>query len=178
MDLSKMIRAAEERGFVQAVLPTEELIFEPGIRAMCEANVCQSYGSCWACPPAVGTLEECRDRAMRYRWLLLFSKKYPLEDSFDWEGMVAAMKDFKREVDLFGRAVKSLLSDFLLLSNEGCSRCKSCTWPSAPCRFPDRLWHSIEGYGLNIGELAKKGGIPYNNGPETVTWFGGLLFGR
>ena len=38
--------------------------------------------------------------------------------------------------------------------------------------------HSIEGYGFQIYELAKAAGIKYNNGENTVTFFGGLLLGK
>ncbi|MFQ6804175.1 MAG: DUF2284 domain-containing protein [Lachnospiraceae bacterium] len=34
---------------------------------------------------------------------------------------------------------------FLILSNEGCDLCSECTYPEAPCRFPDRSHGSIEG---------------------------------
>ena len=64
----------------------------------------------------------------------------------------------------------------LLLSNEGCGRCARCTYPDAPCRFPELLHHSLEGYGWIVKELADAAGIRYHNGPNTVTYFGALLF--
>ena len=79
-------------------------------------------------------------------------------------------------VDIFDEKLKLFLSDYLLLSNEGCGRCKKCTYPDSLCRFPEHLHHSIEGYGFQIYELAKAAGIKYNNGENTVTFFGGLLF--
>jgi predicted metal-binding protein len=72
--------------------------------------------------------------------------------------------------------MKPYLSDYLVLSNEGCEICKDCLYPHAPCRFPDRLHHSIEGYGILVSDLAKKAGVNYNNGENTVTFFGALLF--
>jgi len=56
---------------------------------------------------------------------------------------------------------ESLERPFLLLSNEGCIRCKSCTYPDAPCRFPDKLYPSLEGYGILVTELAKKAGLNF-----------------
>ena len=38
--------------------------------------------------------------------------------------------------------------------------------------------YDIEGYGFQIYELAKAAGIKYNNGENTVTFFGGLLLGK
>ncbi len=39
-------------------------------------------------------------------------------------------------------SVKLLLPGALILSNEGCGRCKTCTYPDASCRFPDKLYTS------------------------------------
>ena len=58
-----------------------------------------------------------------------------------------------------------------------CGRCASCTYPDAPCRFPEELYHSLEGYGFNVSELAGQAGIRYMNGPSTVTFLGAVLYG-
>ena len=70
------------------------------------------------------------------------------------------------------------LPEAQILSNESCGRCAECTYPDAPCRFPEELYHSIEGYGLNVSELAGQAGIRYMNGPSTVTFFGAVLYGE
>lgn len=178
MDIrKKIIESALQSGIWQTgLIDTKDLVFYEEIRDICKGNVCRNYGATWACPPAIGTIEECKNRAMQYGKMLLFSIKYLLEDPFDIEGMRDAMLSFKNSVDLFDAKLKIFLSDYLLLSNEGCGRCDKCTYPGSPCRFPERLHHSIEGYGFNIGELAEKTGIKYNNGKNTVTFFGGLLF--
>lgn len=181
--LHEIEETALKSSFTQAgYIDVESLKFYPEVRKICEGNVCRNYGSSWACPPAIGTMEECQKRALRYKNMLLFSKKYELEDSYDFEGMTAGMADFKKTVDLFEdnilfyNNIKDVLSDYLLLSNEGCGRCKSCTYPNSPCRFPKKLHHSLEGYGFIVSELAAKAGIRYNNGSNTVTFFGALLF--
>ena len=66
---------------------------------------------------------------------------------------------------------------FLSLGNEGCELCASCTYPDAPCRFPDRAGPSVEAWGINVMLLAKQLGVKYNNGPNTVTYFSMILFG-
>lgn len=178
MKLEERIKkSALQSGMWQADwIDTKYLKFYPEIREICKGNVCRNYGATWACPPAVGTLEECQNRALQYEKLLLFSIKYNLKDSFDIEGMQNAMLSFQDSVDLFDGNLKKILSHYLLLSNEGCGRCSKCTYPHSPCRFPERLHHSIEGYGLNISELAKAAGLSYSNGKNTVTFFGGVLF--
>ena len=68
------------------------------------------------------------------------------------------------------------LTDFLLLSNEGCVRCSKCTYPDNPCRYPDKLFPSVEGYGIMVNILAESANMKYINGENTVTYFGLLLF--
>ena len=161
-----------ETGYVDVT----NLKYYPEVRAICEQNSCRNYAASWACPPAVGTITECRERINQYGKMLLFSRKYQLEDSFDFKGMTESLLDFKRTVDEFQQDLKGVLSDYLLLSNEGCGRCTECTYPSAPCRFPQLLHHALEGYGFIVNELAREAGIRYNNGMNTVTYFGALLF--
>lgn len=177
--LNRIRELAMETGFSEAGYPDiARLKYYPEVRSLCEKNTCRNYGTSWACPPAVGTLEECRARVEQYGKMLLFSKKYELEDSFDLEGMLEGMQDFKRTVDRFQKEIQGLLPSFLLLANEGCGRCSSCTYPDAPCRFPETLHHSLEGYGFIVSELAADAGIRYINGTNTVTYFGALLFGK
>ena len=48
-----------------AFIRTDELEFSERVRYICRTE-CPMYDSTWACPPAVGTLEECRERIMRF----------------------------------------------------------------------------------------------------------------
>lgn len=180
MDIYEKVKeTAMQSGMWQTgYINTRDLLFYPEIRKICKENSCRNYGTTWACPPVVGTIEECKKRVMQYEKMLLFSIKYNLKDSYDIEGMGNALFSFKGSVDIFDEKLKLFLLDYLLLSNEGCGRCKKCTYPDSPCRFPEHLHHSIEGYGFQIYELAKAAGIKYNNGENTVTFFGGLLLGK
>ena len=176
--MTETVRAkALEASFTRAeYVAIDRVVFRPEVRDMCAVNTCRRYGTTWACPPGVGTLTECQARLCSFSHFLVFSKKYDLEDSFDFEGMVEGQKDFKRTVDRFAESLGDSLSAFLLYSNEGCDRCPTCTYPDAPCRFPHLLRPSLEASGLVVGDLANEAGIPYNNGPATVTYFGAIAF--
>lgn len=162
--------------FQAGIIQTSEINFSTEVRKMCEVNTCRQYGKTWACPPAVGTVQVCRDRCNKFEKTLLFSSKYELEDSFDYDGMVNGMRDFKRVSKKLYNEVKPLLKEFLLLSNEGCINCEKCTYPDLPCRFPENMHGSIEGYGIFVSEVAKAANINYINGQNTVTYFGALFF--
>jgi predicted metal-binding protein len=162
--------------FEHGLIDPKEVEFTEEVRKYCEDNTCRQYGKTWACPPAVGTVDECRVRAQKYEHMLVFSGKYDLVDSFDWDGMMAGMQDFKRIAHNVEAEIRGDLGDYFMLSNEGCGTCEECTYPDAPCRFPDRVHGSIEGYGIYVTKLAKQVGIHYNNGPNTMTYFGAVLY--
>lgn len=89
---------AIESGFYQAgMVDISTLVFDPQIRRICEENTCRNYGTSWVCPPAVGSLEQCRRRCEAYDHMMLFSAKYELEDSFDFEGMVFISTNWQRK---------------------------------------------------------------------------------
>lgn len=158
------------------LINTKQIVFSNEVRSLCEGNVCGNYGTTWACPPAVGTIGDCKEKCLEYDEAFVFSAKYNLEDSFDYEGMIFGHNEFKKVCDKLFGLVKEKLSDFLLLSNEGCMRCNECTYPHHPCKFPELLFPAVEGFGIMVNALAKSANIQYINGGNTVTYFGLLLF--
>ena len=167
----------KEAGFFQhGIADTADIRFSQEVRAMCEVNTCRKYGTTWACPPAVGTVEECKERIQQYEKMLVFTGKYDLEDSFDFEGMMASAKQFAMSCRSFDTAVKPYLHQYLMLANEGCDLCKECTYPDAPCRHPDRMFPCVESYGILVTDLAEKSGISFMNGAGVVTWFSFILY--
>lgn len=172
-----LLKQIEDAGVFQyGIVNPSEIEYRQMIRDICAGNTCRQYGKTWACPPAVGTVEECRNRCLQYNNMLVFTGKFMLENSFDLDGMMHSMKDFKKIARNVDAAAKPYIKHYFVLSNEGCDTCKHCTYPDAPCRFPERLHHSIEGYGILVSELAQKAGVNYNNGESSVTYFGALLF--
>lgn len=176
-ELEKLTEIISLSGVFQyGVVDTACISFSEAVRKMCEANTCRQYGKTWSCPPAIGTVDECRERCRKYQKMLVFSVKCDLEDSFDYEGMTKGMDDFKQICEKLNTEVKACLTDYLTLSNGGCGTCESCTYPVQPCRFPDKVHGSLEGHGIFVNELAKMAGINYINGPNTVTYFGAVLY--
>ncbi|MFV0466869.1 MAG: DUF2284 domain-containing protein [Lachnospiraceae bacterium] len=175
--LEQILEVMQDAGVYQSgTTHPKKVTFLQEVRDICADNTCRKYGTSWACPPAVGTVEECRTRCLSYDTMIVFTGKYDLEDSFDYEGMIQGIQDFKKLALKVDALVSPFLEDYLVLSNESCELCSDCTYPDAPCRFPDQMQHSLEGYGIMVGELAKMTGVNYNNGPNSVTYFGALLF--
>lgn len=163
-----------EYGFISP----SDIEYRQMIRDICAGNGCGRYGKTWACPPAVGTVEECRERCLHYDTMMVFTGLYILDDAFDYEGMQQGMSAFKNTARNLEKVLSPLLGNHQVLSNESCNKCTECTYPNEPCRFPDQLHHSIEGYGILVSDLAQKAGVSYSNGENTITFFGAVLFNK
>ena len=81
----------------QAVIPVEKIKFSDEVRHLCEVNYCGSYGKTWACPPGVGSVEECREKCMAFTQVYIFTTWHPLEDSLDLDGMQEGPAPFPRK---------------------------------------------------------------------------------
>ena len=91
-----IIRNARRAGLTEiGVIDLATLKHEEWVRTLCEENLCGNYNASWACPPAVGSLEDCAERCRGFDRMLLFDKVYTLRDSYDLEGMDEAMIQFR-----------------------------------------------------------------------------------
>ena len=162
--------------FQYGLIKTDEIPFSDEIIEMCRENRCGKYASCWTCPPGAGTQRELEKRIKKYKNALVFSCKYDLEDSFDVEGMFEAGKKTKRVLESLIEELSKNDEKFMSLGCGACTLCEECTYPYAPCRFPNRAVPSVEACGINVSELSKKAGINYINGTNTITYFCMILF--
>lgn len=160
-----------------AVLPVEKIRFEPSLISLCEGNACGNYGKNWGCPPYVGKTEELIKEAKSYKNALVFQKIYPLEDSFDVEGMEASNRGFQKLTLEINELCRKADFRNLLLGAGGCRHCAVCAAvDKKPCRFPDKKVDSLESYSVQVSSLAAACGLKYINGANTVTYFGAVLY--
>ena len=166
----------QKHGAACARIETRDIRFEPAFRADCERNACGYYGACWMCPPDVGDIEALITRARSFEHAIVFQTVQQVADSFDIEGMHRAAKAHNRLIRRLKRAAERDGIDCLLLGAGACGGCNTCARVSGePCRHPGRAVVSLEAAGVKVVELAKKSGLPYLNGSNTVTYFGLLL---
>lgn len=157
------------------IVPKKSINLSPDVRKMCETNSCGNYGRTWTCPPALAPLEEIQKNIKRFDHFVLVYQIYPLEDRMDWEGMMAGAEDFNSRLITLQAKLKDQQS-FLILGAGSCTLCKKCTYPETPCRRPDEAIVSAEAYGIDVMKLMRDNGLNYNNGPDTVTYIGGVLY--
>lgn len=175
----ELIQKLLEKGVhAAAIIETEKVPFDPTLRQYCNPQACASYGKNWGCPPDVGEIEELIAEAKQYPHALLYQTIGKLDDPFDYDGIVAGGNRHRAVTN----AILPILREFtggklLPLSAGGCSICEECAkLRDKPCPFPEKAIASVSSYGIYVSELAKRFGLVYHNGEETVTMFGVIFY--
>jgi len=177
MDSDKALKMAKEVGFeVCAPLEPGKLEFLQAVRDMCAADKCRNFNKSWSCPPACGSLEHFRELCGKYTDGILVQTICRMTDEYDYES-VDDVADKHNE--LFYEMVERLINEdntAFAMGMGGCKRCESCTYPDDKCRFPEKLFPSMEACGLLVSDVCKANGVPYYYGPNTVAYVSCFLF--
>lgn len=176
MDYQQLQKIAEECGFTHsAPLAVDTLQMLPEVREMCEKNTCGAYNKNWTCPPACGDLEECRARVQAFRDGILVQTVGELEDEMDGEGMIEASLQHGEHFQAMYRRLREENVPVLALGAGACTRCKKCTYPDSPCRFPEERVSSMESYGLLVLQVCRDNHLDYYYGPNFIAYTGCFL---
>ena len=159
-------------------IPVSKLVLQADLHDYCKQNACGRYGKSYTCPPLIGNAEDLIAKLRTFDGAVFLQNIYPLEDSFDFEGMmdgnhqhnVMTLKIAERVYSELGRE-KSLV-----LAAGGCSICKTCgVITNEPCRDSQNAISSLEAYGVNVSQIGEVSGLKYINGINTVTYFSGVF---
>ena len=176
-DTDAMIARALEAGFSQAgKLNMESLVLMPEVRDMCAADKCHNYGKNWCCPPGCGSLEENAAKIRQYHHGILVQTIGQMEDEFDIETIQLTSTQHRANFSDLIHSLKEEGHTLLPMGAGSCTICTHCTYPDAPCRFPDKAIVSMEAYGLWVSRVCELSGVPYNNGRNTITYTSCILF--
>jgi predicted metal-binding protein len=166
-----LIKEATESGFSQAgALNVDALVFMPEVRDMCSVDRCNHYGKNWRCPPACGSIEEAAERAARYSHGVLVQTIGMMRDDFDYESIEATSDKHKKDFASLIKKLRKRYDDILPMGAGTCTLCETCSYPDEPCRRPEESVSSMEAYGLWVSKVCELSGVPYNNGPRTMTF--------
>ena len=177
-DMDKIIERAKKHGFSQAApLNCRTIELKPEVRQMCEANACHMYGRCWSCPPGCGSLADCREKIARYQYGLLVQTTGRLEDELDGETMMETEALHKEHFYAFERILRAEYPDMLAIGAGCCTKCKTCTYPDEPCRFPKEAFSSMEAYRMVVTQICQDNGLSYYYGRCTITYTSCYLLG-
>lgn len=179
MEHKQLIDKALECGFTLAApLSVDTINLSEEVREMCAVNKCHAYNTNWSCPPACGTVDECRERIKEYDTGLIVQTTGILEDDFDIDTMTETAAKHSKSFTAFLKLLRREYPQFdvMPLGAGACVTCEKCTYPDEPCRFPELKSSPMEGYGMVISSVCKANGVPYNHGRGTLTYVGCYLF--
>ena len=170
-DMKELLRMAEEAGFTYAApLDPATIELKEEVRAMCADNSCGKYGHCWSCPPGCGELADCAARVAGFRTGLLVQTVGELEDSMDVEAMMDTEATHKEHFQALYTTLRRTYPDMLALGAGCCKQCAQCSYPDAPCRFPEKMISSMEAYGMLVLEVCQRNHLQYYYGPNTIAY--------
>ena len=153
-----------------------ELEFSERVRWICE-NECGRYGKSWACPPGVGTLEECRARCLSFENCLVIATITEVADIADIEETLATRGDHEQITDETADILRELGARPFVLSTESCALCPRCAiLDGQPCRLPEKMHPCVESQGINVVPVLEENGLEFQFGCNVVTWISMLFF--
>lgn len=171
--MNKIEQLVKEQGFeCIGTCPAEGLKVREEVRDACAAGKCHAYDHSWACPPACGDIYDFERQMHEHATCIVMQTVAEMEDDFDVETMMEAGEQQKERVLNLVEALDEagLSADVMVLSAGTCTLCSECTYPDAPCRFPDKRLVSMEAAGLYVSEVCTQAGIPYNHGKNTIAY--------
>lgn len=171
MTYEKLAAAAKEAGFTAwAPLDISTIELKPEVREMCAVNTCGMYDKRWSCPPGCGTLDECREKLKGFSHGILVQTVGDIEDGFDFEAIMEIEQDHKEHFKDMHALLLEGGEKVLAIGAGCCTQCAQCTYPDAPCRFPDKMVASMEAYGMLVLEICKANGLQYYYGADKMAY--------
>ena len=167
-------RLSELPLYQYAFVKTADLMFSERIRWICE-HECPMYNKTWACPPAVGSVEECKRRCLEFEDALLIATITEVNDVANLEETLATRPEHEEITRQVLGMVREQAAETMVLSTEACAVCQDCAWPDGPCRFRDKMFPCVESHGIVVTDMAEKAGIDFLAEGNLVTWFS-LIF--
>mgnify|MGYP000216793035 CR=1 FL=1 len=153
-----------------ALLKSDSIQLMPEVREMCKNNTCHMYAKRWSCPPGCGDLEVCRKKIEKYREGIIVQTVGKLEDPLDGETMMETEAVHKQNFYEFEKMLRERWPGMLPIGAGCCTKCKTCTYPDAPCRFPEQAFSSMEAYGMLVTQVCQANGLEYYYGPCTIAY--------
>jgi predicted metal-binding protein len=162
--------------YVYDFVDPSQLEFSDRVRWICE-HECPMYGKSWACPPGVGTVEECRHRCGTYRNCLMISTITEVEDISNIQQTLDTRPAHEKLTNQVRDLMREQGVEPYILSTEACAICSRCAIEDGlPCRMPGRMHPCVESHGINILALLDQQGLAFQYGENVVTWFSLLYY--
>jgi predicted metal-binding protein len=162
--------------YAYGFIDPKTLEFTQRVRFICQSE-CPMYGKSWACPPAVGSVEECQAMCNGFAHCLMIATITEVSDISDIQQSLATRGEHEDLTDQIADLLRQQGINPYVLSTEACAACERCAYlDGKPCRFPERMHPCVESHGINVIPAMEELGIPFISGENLVTWVSLLLF--
>ena len=162
--------------FAYGFIDPKELDFTERVRYICSTE-CPMHGKTWACPPAVGTVAECKRKCLDYQECLMIATITEVSDIANIEEALATRGDHEAITTDVAALMEAQGIMPYILSTEACALCERCAWlDGQPCRFPKKMHPCVESHGINVIPALEMVGVPFISGENLVTWVSLLFF--
>ena len=153
----------------------DDLEFTDRVRFVCQLE-CPMYGKTWACPPGVGSVEECHGKCKSYVNCLMISTITEVQDIANLSKTLATRAPHEELTNQVRDLMREQGVEPYILSTEACAICDRCAYlDGKPCIHPERMHPCVESHGINVLGLLEDLGLAFQYGENVVTWFS-LLF--
>ncbi len=161
--------------YIYANIDPKSLEFTQRVRHICKTE-CPMYGKTWACPPAVGEVDECAAKCLGYAHCLLIGTVAECDDIADIEATLSTRGPHERLTNEVRQLFRQQKVEPYILSTEACAVCARCAWlDGLPCRLPGKMHPCIESHGINLIPTLEALGLAFQYGDNMITWYS-LLF--
>ena len=162
--------------YVYTYIDPKSLDFSERIRYICKAE-CPMYGKTWACPPAVGEVEECKAKCLKYNSCLLVGTITEVVGEPSMEQSLATRPEHEKITNQIRDLFREQGIEPYILSTEACSVCERCAFlDGLPCRLPGRMHPCLESHGINLIPTLEENGLDFIFGLDVITWYSLLFF--
>ena len=152
------------------------LEFSERIRWICE-HECPMYGKTWACPPGVGSVEDCASKCRGYTHCLVVGTITETEDISCMEEALLTRPAHEAVTNQIRDMLREQGVQPYILSTEACAVCERCAiLDGLPCRMPGRMHPCVESHGINLIPTLEENGLDFQYGDNIVTWYSLLFF--
>ena len=146
--------------FEYAFFDPSEINFYEAVRTICKLE-CPQYGNSWSCPPAVGTLAECKERCLGYEHAFIFSTISEVSDILNMDEMLATRCEHIEIVEAIKTNIFGEHEDKLILT---------------ACKHQDKMYPCVESHAISVTDICEKHQLSFLNGYNVITWFGMIFF--
>ena len=162
--------------YVYVFIDPKGLEYSERIRFICEQE-CPMYGKTWACPPGVGTVEQCSAKCRSYQNCLMIGTIAEPEGEYSMEEALKTRPEHEAITNQVRHMFRQQGIEPYILSTEACAVCERCAiLDGQPCRKPERMHPCVESHGINLIPTMEENGLDFQYGDHVITWYSLLFF--